>query len=136
MLKYIQNLRVLILKAIVRRNEKTGHAEAKKYNARYYCDPEEMLKNEDIDLVVICLPTYLHEEYVVLAAKCKKHILCEKPVTFSLESLAKMSAAAEAAGVKFMTGQCLRVGVKNLWGVFLPQKNYLILIHEKKDKYL
>jgi len=26
------------------------------------------------------------------------------------------------------------VGVKNLLGLFLPQRNYLILIHESKDR--
>lgn len=104
------------LKAIVEKNEKIGHAEAEKYNVRYYCNTEEMLKNEDIDLVVISLPTYLHEKYVILSARYKKHILCEKPVTFSLESLTRMSAAAEAAGVKFMTGQCLR---------FWPEYQYI-----------
>lgn len=59
-------------------------------------------------LLHICLPTFLHEQYVLLAAGHKKHVICEKPVTLSLESLDRMIAATKAAGVQFAVGQVVR----------------------------
>ena len=54
-----------------------------------------MLQIEEVDIVDICLPTFLHEQYVLLAGRYKKHILCEKPVTLSLESMDRMLAAVK-----------------------------------------
>lgn len=61
-----------------------------------------------IRIIHICLPTFLHEQYVLLAAGHKKHVICEKPVTLSLESLDRMIAATKAAGVQFAVGQVVR----------------------------
>ena len=36
-------------------------------NKRHYTDFEEMLSNEEIDILDICLPTYLHADYAVKA---------------------------------------------------------------------
>ena len=74
----------------------------------WYNDGESMLNTVDIDIVDICLPTFLHEQYVLLAAGHKKHVICEKPVTLSLESLDRMIAATKAAGVQFAVGQVVR----------------------------
>ena len=74
----------------------------------WYNDGESMLDTVDIDVVDICLPTFLHEQYVLLAAGHKKHVICEKPVTLSLESLDRMIAATKAAGVQFAVGQVVR----------------------------
>ena len=43
-----------------------------------YTDYDKFLSNSDMDAVIICSPTYLHEEQVIEAAEHKKHILCEK----------------------------------------------------------
>lgn len=56
----------------------------------------------------LILPTFLHEQYVLLAAGHKKHVICEKPVTLSLESLDRMIAATKEAGVQFAVGQVVR----------------------------
>ena len=74
----------------------------------WYADGDEMLRTAQVDAVDICLPTFLHEQYALLAAKYKKHILCEKPVTLSLEALDRMLHAAEEAGVQFAVGQAVR----------------------------
>ncbi len=89
-------------------NEVVGRKLADEHGANFYKDAENMLKNEDIDIVDICLPTFLHESFVLLAAKYNKHIICEKPFTLSEESAAKMIKAAESANVKFMVAQVIR----------------------------
>ena len=89
-------------------NEKQGKDLAEFAGCDWYNDCESMLNTVDIDVVDICLPTFLHEQYVLLAAGHKKHVICEKPVTLSLESLDRMIAATKEAGVQFAVGQVVR----------------------------
>lgn len=89
-------------------NEKQGKDLAELAGCDWYSDGESMLNTVDIDVVDICLPTFLHEQYVLLAAGHKKHVICEKPVTLSLESLDRMIAATKEAGVQFAVGQVVR----------------------------
>ena len=75
---------------------------------KYYQTIEELLEKEEIDLIDICVPTWLHEPLVLMAAKYKKHIICEKPVALSLESYDRMIEACEKNQVKFMVAQVIR----------------------------
>lgn len=68
----------------------------------------EMLQSVEVDLVDICTPTYLHEEMVMAAAAAGRNIMCEKPMSLTVESCDRMIAAVEKAGVAFMTGQVIR----------------------------
>jgi len=45
---------------------------------------------------------------VVAAAKCGKHVLCEKPLALSLTDVDRMQSAVQAAGVKCMVAQVIR----------------------------
>src|SRR5690606_2444006 len=63
---------------------------------------------DDIDMVDICLPTWLHEEVAVAAARAGKHVLCEKPMALTTESARRMHEAADQAGVLLMVAQCRR----------------------------
>ncbi len=73
-----------------------------------YTDLEEMLRCETIDLVSICLPTYLHAEYTIKMLKHGCHVLCEKPMALKEELCEEMIRAASAAGRCLMVGQCVR----------------------------
>lgn len=114
-----QNIDGVKLVAIADLNEEAGKKAAEKYNAAFYKNAEEMLKNEEIDIVDVCLPTFLHEEFVLLAAKHKKHVLCEKPFALSLESARRMIDATSQAGVKFMIAQVIR-----FWPEYVLIKDY------------
>jgi predicted dehydrogenase len=81
---------------------------AKEHRAQIYPDYEAMLAEAELDMVDICLPTYLHAEAVQAAAAAKKHVLCEKPMALSVAECDAMIAAAERTGVRFMVAQVLR----------------------------
>ncbi len=74
------------LVAIADVNEEAGKKLADEYNCTFYQDAQEMLASEKLDIVDICLPTFLHEQYVLLAFKHNAHVLCEKPFTLTYES--------------------------------------------------
>jgi predicted dehydrogenase len=80
---------------------------AQTYGAKPCASVEQML-SEPIDMVDICLPTYLHRESVEAAAAAKKHILCEKPMALTLAECDAMIEAAKKAGVQFMVGHVIR----------------------------
>lgn len=74
-----------------------------------YTDYNDLLQKEnDIDAVSICLPTYLHREAVIATAEARKHILCEKPMARRVDGALQMIRAAEKNGVNFYIGYCLR----------------------------
>ena len=50
-----------------------------------YTDLDEMLKDDEIEAVIIGSPVFLHQQHVVSAAQAGKHILCEKPMARTIE---------------------------------------------------
>ena len=72
---------------------------------RAYKSYEELLNDETVELITVAIPNDSHEQVVIDALNAKKNVICEKPVTLSLESLERMIAAAEKNGVRFSTHQ-------------------------------
>jgi predicted dehydrogenase len=78
------------------------------YDIRFYPNPDELLRSSQADILDICLPTFLHEEFVVKSAERGMHIICEKPLALSVVEVDRMLAAVRKAGVTFMVAQVLR----------------------------
>lgn len=106
--------------AVISRSAEKGAKAAAEVGCKHYATLEEAVANEQINVVDICVPTYLHEEYVIKAAKAKCHVLCEKPITFELDSLDRMIVACEENGVRFMVAQVAR-----WWPEFMTVKEYI-----------
>lgn len=81
---------------------------AKELGARAYYDFDAMLTAEEMDILDICLPTYLHADYAVKALEHGLHVLTEKPVSLKREDVARVYGAAKAAGKNVMVAQVLR----------------------------
>ena len=91
------------MKAICGRNEEGVKKAAEKYGwESYETDWHEMIKRNDIDLIDICAPGGQHKEIAIAAAKAGKHILCEKPLTFSAADAKEMLETVEKCGVRHM----------------------------------
>lgn len=65
---------------------------------------EAAVSRADVDCVIVATPNYLHKEPVLLAAKYKKHVFCEKPIALSYQDCDEMVRACEENGVVFMQG--------------------------------
>ena len=89
------------------------------YDGSFVTDYDDLLKEKDIDIIDICLPTYLHEEYIVKAANAGKHIICEKPLTLTLESANRIMNAVQQNNVKLFVGHVLR-----FWPEYQAIKSY------------
>lgn len=70
--------------------------------AKAYDSYHELLADQEIDAVYIPLPNHLHKEWVIKAAKQKKHVLCEKPAALTASDVAEMRKVCQENGVTFM----------------------------------
>lgn len=76
--------------------------------ARVYADAFEMLEKEDLDVVDICLPTFLHADYVIRAMQYVKNIIVEKPICLYEEEAQKLLNAQEETGARVQVGHVVR----------------------------
>lgn len=67
-------------------------------------DYKEILKDPEIDAVLICSSTDTHALICIEAAKAGKHIFCEKPVDKELDKINAALDAVKQSGVKFQVG--------------------------------
>lgn len=60
----------------------------------YFTSLEAMLQDENIDVVNVCTPNYLHHPHTMLSLQYKKHVVCEKPMAISVSQCNEMIEAA------------------------------------------
>lgn len=101
---YVNGLRKLgvDIAGVVEADETRGRQAASDFNANWSKDYDKLLAS-DIDAVIICSENAVHRELALAAAQAGKHILCEKPLSDSLEGAEEIVKAARAGGVKLMT---------------------------------
>ncbi len=68
-------------------------------------DFKELCKRDDVDLVDVCVPNFLHHDVVMEAAANRKHIICEKPLATTVEDAREMVDFVKKQGVKLMYGE-------------------------------
>ncbi len=88
---------------------------------RLYTDLAEMLEKEELDILDVCLPTYLHADAAVAAMEKGIHVISEKPVSLKHEDVARLCKTAKEHGVRFMVAQVLR---------FWPEYEYVKEIYQ------
>lgn len=77
-------------------------------NATIYGDGKELIANANVDIIDICLPTYLHAEYAMAAMDKVKYVFVEKPVALTVEEGKKMIEKSKATGCQVQVGQVIR----------------------------
>lgn len=103
-------------------SEKVRQEFEEKYNCKTYSSAEEMLENvsDNIDLVDICVPTFLHEEFILLALKHNKHVICEKPLSINIDFVENIIDKFENNNRYLMTAQVLR-----FWAEYVKIKEWI-----------
>ncbi len=89
------------LAAVVDKDIDKARKLAEEFNIPYiYTDIDEMLKNDEISVVNITVPSGLHGQLSVAASQAGKHVLCEKPLEINSERMTEMIQAARGNNVK------------------------------------
>lgn len=75
---------------------------------RAYATWQELVVDEDIDVILVALPTPLHADVSIAALDAGKHVLCEKPMGYRPADCDRMIRAQAASGRTLMVAQCIR----------------------------
>ncbi|WP_290810965.1 Gfo/Idh/MocA family protein [Halovivax sp.] len=78
---------------------------------RRYGGHEAMLEAEDLDVVSVCTPTYLHAEHVVDAARSAADpslIWCEKPIASKVSAAERMVSVCEETDTELLVNHSFR----------------------------
>ena len=88
---------------------------AKIHNAQIFADGNELIEKADVDVVDICLPTYLHTCHAVKAMKRGRNVFIEKPVCLTEEEGKLLLDVQKETGAKVQVGQVIRLWDEYKW---------------------
>ena len=62
-------------------------------------DYHDLFARDDISLINICTPNYLHKEQAIAAIKAGKHVYCDKPLALTADDAEEMALLANQSGL-------------------------------------
>lgn len=89
-------------------DEGRAKAAAGATGAKVYKDYRDAIAAGGLDLVIVSSPVHFHEEMCLAAFQAGCHVLCEKPLSNSLESSRRILEAAKKAGRTLAVGFNMR----------------------------
>lgn len=101
------------------RREKAEEA-ARGTGAEIYEEGMRLIEEAQLDVIDICLPTYMHAEYAAAAMKKVKYVFIEKPATLTVEEGKSLLDLKEKTGAEVQVGQVIR-----FWDEYVELKKYI-----------
>ncbi|MCK4399723.1 Gfo/Idh/MocA family oxidoreductase [Candidatus Bathyarchaeota archaeon] len=101
-LRAISDIRGVEVATVADVNEERMRVVANECNAKEYTDYHELLRDTGIDAVVINTPPKFHEEMVIEALGSGKHVLCEKPLSETVEGCMRIKEAQLESGLAML----------------------------------
>ncbi|MBQ5823290.1 MAG: Gfo/Idh/MocA family oxidoreductase [Clostridia bacterium] len=78
-----------------------GKEWAEELNVDFEENLDTLLARDDVDAVICCTPTTMHDDVLVKAANAGKHIFTEKALSTTVEGCTKIAEAIDKNGVTF-----------------------------------
>jgi predicted dehydrogenase len=85
-----------------------GRKRAEEQGLPWYGDLKSLLDAETVDLVDVCVPSFLHRDCVMEALGRGLPVICEKPLALKGAHVREMYALAERKGVPLFVGHVLQ----------------------------
>src|SRR6266403_5590401 len=102
--------------ALSRRDIGKAQESARRFNIPLAFDSaEELCRSSEVDAVFVTTPNACHLSDVLLAIRCGKPVLCEKPMGISASECQKMVEAAHGAGLLLGVAQVFRFEESTAW---------------------
>ncbi|MFS0781083.1 Gfo/Idh/MocA family protein [Bacillus sp. 1P06AnD] len=98
----LQGIQGVELIGVYDQDEERGREAAKQFSTSYFNELGDFLA-KDFEAVIICSENAFHKEHVIQAAEAGKHILCEKPLSTSMEEAKEMIQQCEQKHVLLQT---------------------------------
>lgn len=104
---------------------------------RQYETVEALLKDGNVDALVVSTPNYLHAEQSIAAFNAGVHVMVEKPMAMNAQEAEQMCEAAEKSGALLMVAHCWRFHPEVQWlkeqstklGKIIRTKAYSVHVH-------
>jgi len=96
------------LAAVCDSSKKAASAAAERFRCGQYASHEKLIKDFDLDVASIVVPTQYHMKVALDFMKAGVNVLVEKPITRTVAEGEKLVAAAKEHGVKLMVGHIER----------------------------
>jgi predicted dehydrogenase len=98
-LRAVRDISEIEVAAVSDIDEKLMREAADRCGAKAYSDYHELLTDPEIDGVAINTPPRLHETMVLDALSNGKHVLCEKPLSETVEGCTRIGEAQDESGL-------------------------------------
>jgi UDP-N-acetyl-2-amino-2-deoxyglucuronate dehydrogenase len=95
----LARIRGACLTAVAGRSVARAAAFGDRFGARPFASPEEMIRDRDVDAVIVTTPHPRHAEVAIAAARAGRQVVVEKPMALTVADCDRMIEAARAAGV-------------------------------------
>jgi len=82
---------------------------------RFYESVEALLKDGNVDALVVSTPNYLHAPQTIAALNAGVHVMVEKPMAMNAQEAEQMIEAADKSGATLMVAHCWRFDPDVLW---------------------
>ncbi|MBV9324591.1 MAG: Gfo/Idh/MocA family oxidoreductase [Chloroflexi bacterium] len=96
------------LVAVFDADQSRADAFAEQHGCLAFTSPEAILHRDDVDLVMIALPNFLHASASIQAVQAGKHVFLEKPMADTLQECDQIIDAVERAGVQLLVAHSQR----------------------------
>jgi scyllo-inositol 2-dehydrogenase (NADP+) len=83
---------------------------AQRFACRVYPDTDNLIRDPELDLVVVATPSLLHAEHAAAAMRAGRHVVCEKPMAMTVAEADDLIAVATQTGRVLAPFQNLRYG--------------------------
>ena len=87
------------VRTVVRRDAEKARELAEKFHVNWTTRTEDILRDPEIDVIDITLPSGLHADFGIRAAHAGKHVVVEKPIDISIEKADALIETCEKQGV-------------------------------------
>ncbi len=84
-----------------------AEAIADRFGVERMASDDDLIGDDEIDALIICTPTYLHEDLAIAALQAGKHVLVERPLALTAEATQNVVDVARQAD------RCLMVGMSH-----------------------
>lgn len=81
---------------------------AERFGVPRVVDTGQLISDEQLDALVICTPSHLHDSLAVAALEAGRHVLVERPFALTPEGCREIVKAAESTGLVAMPGMSHR----------------------------
>lgn len=97
------------LVAVMDINMELAKKVGEKYNvSAVYDNIDDLLSNDEVEVVYIATPVFLHKEQSIAALKAGKHVLVEKPVGLTVAEGNEIAELAKSKNLKVSVGLMMR----------------------------